>query len=108
MISDDGTSFKIKGGYINTPPLDDKTVIIVDPMLATGSTLIYLLSKIAGIPKKIMLFVAIASEYGIKTIEENYPDVQIFAGALDKELNKKGYIIPGLGDAGDLAFGVKL
>lgn len=76
-------------------------------MLATGSTIKYLLHSIEKSdqnPNKIIVFCAIASKFGIKQIEETYPNVEIFVAAVDEILNEKGYIVPGLGDAGDRAF----
>ena len=89
-------------GYSKIPDLNDKIVILVDPMLATGSTIKYLLSSIRELkPKKVFLLVAIASNFAINLLEENFPYIDIYTAGIDAELNDKGYIIPGLGDAGD-------
>ena len=102
MIGEGGTAFRINGGYSKIPPLDNKVVFVVDPMLASGSSIKYLLNLIKDEkPSKIIVLVAIASEFGVKLIEKTYPDVDIYCGVIDKELNSKGYIVPGLGDAGD-------
>ncbi|AWR97205.1 uracil phosphoribosyltransferase [Acidianus sulfidivorans JP7] len=81
-------------------------VIISDPMVATASTMIKVINKIANAnPKRLYIASVIASEYGVKRILEQYPDIYFFTIAIDQELNNKGYIVPGLGDAGDRSFG---
>jgi uracil phosphoribosyltransferase len=81
-------------------------VIMIDPMLATGGSaseaLKYLKQRGAT---KLVFACLVAAPEGIKRIEKNHPDIKIFAAALDRELNSKGYILPGLGDAGDRTFG---
>ncbi|MBA7585432.1 Uracil phosphoribosyltransferase [subsurface metagenome] len=100
-----GRDFRIDGTYVNIPYLEDKVAIIVDPMLASGSTILYILNIIKEQkPKKIIILCAIASQYGIERIQSKFQDSIIIAGAVDSILNEKGYIIPGLGDAGDRAF----
>ena len=102
MIGENGTSFHIKSGYSKIPALENKVVFIVDTILATGSTIKYLLDLISDKkPKKAIILVGISSEFGLRVIEECYPEVDIFCGAIDKELNSVGYLVPGLGDAGD-------
>ncbi|GAC1438033.1 MAG: uracil phosphoribosyltransferase [Sediminibacterium sp.] len=106
----DGT-FEISLEYMSCPSLDDRTIIISDPMLATGASLVksiqYMKGK--GTPKEIYLVVAIACTVGIEFIRrECGEDVKIWCGDVDDELTAKGYIVPGLGDAGDLAFGSKV
>ncbi len=104
-LLDDGKDFRIDCTYTNIPYLEDNIVVIVDPMLASGSTLLFLLKQIENQkPKKIIILCAIASQYGIERIEKHNSDVIIIAGDVDSILNEKGYIIPGLGDAGDRAF----
>ena len=104
-LKDDGTDFRIDCNYSNIPYLGDKIAILIDPMIASGSTLVFILDQIKNQkPLKIIVLCAIASEYGIQRILEQYPDATIIAGAIDKELNERGYIVPGLGDAGDRAF----
>lgn len=100
-------SFEIKTDYVSTPKIEGKILIIADPMLATGRSLIEACTYLTklGKPKAIYIASIIASAEGIKNIEENLPEVKIYTAAIDKVLNEKKYIIPGLGDAGDLAFG---
>lgn len=107
MIQAEGKEFAIQSNYSKIPNIENKIVIIVDPMLATGSTIKYLLKTIENSdqdPYRIIVFCAIASRFGINQIEEHYPKVDIFAAAIDEILNENGYIVPGLGDAGDRAF----
>ena len=88
--------------------IEDKTVIVLDPMLATGgsgSAAITMLKK-RGV-KKIKFLCVIAAPVGIKKIQEDHPDVSIYVAKLDEKLNDVGYIVPGLGDAGDRIFGTK-
>jgi len=106
MLREGGKEFRIDVPYINIPYLDESNVaIIVDPMLASGSTMLFILDHLyQQKPKKIVVLSAIASEYGINRILDKYPETIILTGDIDKELNEKGYIVPGLGDAGDRAF----
>ena len=103
--------FKIMIEYMACPDLENKTLILVDPMLATGQS-IYLTYEVLrefGNPKVIHIISAIGSKEGVKnTAERVHPNTHLWIGAIDPELNDKGYIVPGLGDAGDLAFGSKL
>ena len=95
--------------YFKAPEgLKDRTVIAVDPMLATGGTLIATIDllKKKGCRKIMGLFLVAAPE-GIKAVVEAHPDVDIFTAAIDDRLNEKGYILPGLGDAGDKIFGTR-
>ncbi|MDX2047575.1 MAG: uracil phosphoribosyltransferase [Chitinophagaceae bacterium] len=103
-------SFEISLEYISCPPLDDRIVIVSDPMLATGSSLVKTLHflKDEGVPKEIHVVVAIACTVGIEYVQREVPSVKIWCGAIDDELTAKGYIVPGLGDAGDLSYGSKL
>jgi len=110
--SNDGTDFRIDMGSFKVPDFKKEDIIIVyDPMLATASTLIKILRMIKdkGNCKKLIVCCIIASEYGIERLNTEMPDVIIYALGVDsdekKGLNKKGYIVPGLGDAGDRAFG---
>lgn len=105
QLQDDGKDFRIDSMYSSIPILEDKNVIVVDPMIASGSTMIFTLQEIKNKkPLKIIVLCAIASQFGIERIKEEFPEVIILVGAIDKELNEKGYIVPGLGDAGDRAF----
>ena len=99
--------FKVNLNYIRIPDINGKIVLIADPMLATGNTLKEILNKIKslGNPEKIVLFNVIASKEGIDNLLKSHPDIEIYTCAIDNEVNKDGYIVPGLGDAGDISFG---
>lgn len=103
-------SFVIEQGYVTCPDLSGKTLIMADPMLATGSSLITALEELYdyGMPEKVHVVVAIACTEGIDALKRRFPDFDIWAADIDDELTAKGYIVPGLGDAGDLSFGAKL
>jgi uracil phosphoribosyltransferase len=103
-------SFDIQLEYISCPPLEGRTLIICDPMLATGSSLVKTIHilKDEGAPKEVHVVSAIACSVGIEYVRREQPHVRIWCGAIDEELTAKGYIVPGLGDAGDLAYGEKL
>jgi len=102
-------SFEINLEYISSPDLDNRILIISDPMLATGSSLVKTIHflKEEGSPKSIHIVTAIACTVGIEFVRREEPNVTIWCGDIDDELTAKGYIVPGLGDAGDLAFGTK-
>lgn len=102
-------SFEIKADYVTTPNLDNKILILTDPMLATGSSIKKSIDMLLefGTPKEIHIAAIISSADGINYVRREYPDVHIWTGAIDEELTGKSYIVPGLGDAGDLAFGPK-
>jgi len=103
--------FEIIVEYIASPNLENKTLVLVDPMLATGQSLAltYKALKSHGIPKQIHLLSVIGSQTGVDFIKDKFPEnTHLWIAAIDKGLNDKGYIVPGLGDAGDLAFGPKL
>jgi uracil phosphoribosyltransferase len=102
--------FEIITQYQATPDLKNKTLILIDPMLATGHSLIAVLDKlmIQG-PKAIHIAVTIAAPEGIKFLYQHAPEnCHLWICSLDEKLNEKNYIVPGLGDAGDLAFGTKI
>ena len=103
-------SFEISLDYISCPELENRVVIISDPMLATGSSLVKTIQYLRdeGHPREIHVVVAIACTVGIEYVQRSEPHVKIWCGAIDEELTAKGYIVPGLGDAGDLAFGTKV
>ena len=103
-------SFEISLDYISCPELEDRVVIVSDPMLATGSSLVKTIHflKAEGRPREIHIVTAIACTVGIEYVKREEPSVTIWCGDIDDELTAKGYIVPGLGDAGDLAFGVKV
>jgi uracil phosphoribosyltransferase len=102
--------FSIKQDYLTCPNIEGRPLIVADPMLATGASLIEALKDLLthGKPSQIHIVVAIASRQGAEAIRTAYPEAQIWIGAIDEELTSKGYITPGLGDAGDLSFGEKL
>lgn len=104
-------SFKIKIEYLSSPTLDKKTLILSDPMLATGSSMVlsYEAMMQRGKPKHTHIVSAIASVEGVEYAKKNLPpNVTLWIGAVDDELTAHAYIVPGLGDAGDLAFGEKV
>lgn len=103
-------SFDIELGYMASPSIAGKTVLLCDPMLATGSSIVLTYKALlkAGTPAKLHIIAAIASTEGIEYARRNLPDTtDIWVAALDEELTAQSYIVPGLGDAGDLAFGSK-
>lgn len=95
--------------YCKLPnPIDERVILVVDPMLATGgsgSDAIKLIKEKGG--KKIKFMCIVAAPEGVERIQKDHPDVQLYVGALDRELNDNKYILPGLGDAGDRIFGTK-
>lgn len=105
------TEFDIVVEYFAAPSIENKMVLLADPMLATGKSLatVYDAIKKYGTPKEIHIVAVIGSQIGVNYIREHFPEnTHLWIAAIDPELNEKGYIIPGLGDAGDLAFGPKL
>lgn len=105
-----GDSFDVLIEYLASPRLDGKTLILVDPMLATGSSmeLAYRALLTKGIPAKIHLASVIASRQSVEYIRSRFPEsTTLWVGAIDDEVNSHSYIVPGLGDAGDLAYGEK-
>ncbi len=96
--------------YLKLPEhTENRDVIIVDPMLATGNSAIAAAKQIKAInPKSIKFLCLLASPEGIAAFHEEHPDVPVYTAAIDSHLNEKGYIVPGLGDAGDRLFGTKL
>lgn len=105
----DGT-FDIALEYLSCPEIDDRIMIISDPMLATGASLVKTIKylKEEGDPKSFHIVTAIACTVGIEYLRREVPEAIIWCGAIDDELTAKGYIVPGLGDAGDLAYGAKI
>lgn len=103
-------SFDISLEYVSSPDLDNRVLILSDPMIATGSSLVKALQYLRdeGAPREIHIVAAIACTVGIEYIKRAEPHVTIWCGDIDEELTAKGYIVPGLGDAGDLAFGPKV
>ncbi|OZI07695.1 uracil phosphoribosyltransferase [Siphonobacter sp. BAB-5385] len=106
----EGEEFTVELEYISCPDLTGKTLIIVDPMLATGKSLEISYRSLLryGIPARTHIAAAIAAPEGIKYLQERMPECRLWVGDIDERLNHNYYIIPGLGDAGDLAFGEKL
>ena len=103
--------FEILVEYQAAPSFEGKNLILIDPMLATGQSLVAVLQKlhVEQQPKEIHIAVVIASPEGIDYLKEHLPSTcHLWVASLDEKLNKKNYIIPGLGDAGDLAYGEKL
>jgi uracil phosphoribosyltransferase len=105
-------NFEIQIDYMSSPKLKNRTLIIVDTMLATGKSMVLAYRELMtmGAPKHIHIVSVIASVDGIEYIQKHLPPTKtsIWLGAIDQELTAQSYIVPGLGDAGDLAFGAKL
>ncbi len=103
--------FTIQVEYVSCPELDNKTLIVCDPMLATGSSLVLSCKELLqfGQPDEIHVATVIASTQGIEYVRKHLPHrkVHIWTAAIDEELTAQAYIVPGLGDAGDLAYGKK-
>lgn len=112
--SDDPNSkedFEIVVEYLSSPSLEGKTLVLVDPMLATGLSMLNVFKALEklGQPKSIHVLSVIGAQAGVDLIDDYLPkNTHLWIGAIDEKLNEKGYIIPGLGDAGDLAYGQKL
>ncbi len=96
--------------YMASPDLTDRNVIIADPMLATGRSMVKTYETLLknGKPKSVFVAAIIASQQGVNYVKTHMPDAKLFIGDIDAELTDNAYITPGLGDAGDLAFGPKL
>ena len=105
----DGT-FDISIEYMSCPEIEGKVVIISDPMIATGASLVKAIQylKAEGVIKDIHVVCAIACTVGIEYVLREQPAATIWCGDIDDEITAKGYIVPGLGDAGDLAYGQKM
>ena len=103
-------SFDISLEYISCPEMEDRVLILSDPMIATGSSLVKTLQYLRqeGNPREIHIVAAIACTEGLEYVQRAEPFANIWCGAVDEELTAKGYIVPGLGDAGDLAYGLKI
>lgn len=109
--SDFSATSLIELSYFAVPDLTNKILVITDPMLATGQSVVDTIDQLKkyGVPSKVYLLAVIAAPEGIKNIEENCnAPIDLWCGAIDEKLNSKAYIVPGLGDAGDLAYGPKL
>lgn len=104
-------TFEIMVEYLACPNLEGKTLVLADPMLATGQSLVATFEALKpfGKPKAIHLACVIAAQQGIDYITQHFnDDTHLWIATIDEQLNNKGYIVPGLGDAGDLAYGEKL
>jgi uracil phosphoribosyltransferase len=101
--------FKVNVGYLKIPDINDKIVIIVDPMLATGNTMNLIIKELKklGTPNRLAIFNVISTEEGVEKVLANHSEVEIYTCSIENKL-KDGYIIPGMGDAGDIAFGKPL
>lgn len=109
-VLDEEGNFEIKTEYISSPSLENKVLILSDPMLATGQSLVLAwqaITKQYGNPLHTHIASIIASKIGINAIKESIPQASIWVGTVDDELNSRSYIVPGIGDVGDLAYGVK-
>jgi len=107
----EGDDFEVIVKYWASPALENKTLILCDPMLATGRTLenTFEVLKKHGMPRQIHIVSVIGSKEGVEYIKDKFPEnTHLWIATIDEKLNSRGYIIPGLGDAGDLAYGVKL
>jgi uracil phosphoribosyltransferase len=107
----DADAFEVEIEYLSSPALEGRTVILCDPMLATGSSMVlaYKALLARGQPSHTHIAALIASEQGVRFAKENLPEnVTLWLGAVDPELTPRAYIVPGLGDAGDLAYGAKV
>lgn len=105
-----GDDFTINQQYVTCPELENRILILADPMLATGASLITALDALQeyGTSQATHIVSAIACDEGIRAVQKRYPDLIFWIGDIDEELTAKGYIVPGLGDAGDLAYGSKM
>lgn len=103
-------TFEISLEYLSSPDIENRVLILSDPMLATGASLVKTIQYMReeGEPGTIHIVTALACSVGIEFVLRQVPSVTIWCGDIDEELTAKGYIVPGLGDAGDLSFGVKI
>lgn len=111
LHENDQDAFEVVVKYFAAPSLSGKTLILTDPMLATGQTLENVLAALRahGEPEQIHIISVIGSRDGVERVGQVFPSsTHLWIAAIDEELNSRGYILPGLGDAGDLAFGEKL
>lgn len=103
-------SFEVEIEYLSSPSLQDRTVVLCDPMLATGTSMVLAYQALLqrGQPRHVHVVSVIASTRGVELVQEKLPsNTTLWLGAIDRELTPRAYIVPGLGDAGDLAFGIK-
>ena len=103
----DGT-FEISLDYVSCPNLENRVVIVADPMLATGNSAVAAIDKVKAMnPKSVKFLCLLTCPEGLRTMQQAHPDVPVFTAAVDRQLNDHGYILPGLGDAGDRIFGTQ-
>ena len=109
-VEEENTELQINMEYLASTNLHDKILILADPMLATGRSLVKAYTGMLrhGKPKQVHIAAAIAAPEGVAYVQKEIPEAIIWLGALDECLNDRSYIVPGLGDAGDLAFGPKI
>ena len=109
-VEEENTELQINMEYLASTDLHDKILILADPMLATGRSLVKSYKGMLrhGKPVQVHIAAAIAAPEGLAYIQQEIPEANVWLGALDEKLNEKSYIVPGLGDAGDLAFGPKV
>jgi uracil phosphoribosyltransferase len=110
VLDEEGT-FEIKTEYLSSPSIENKILILSDPMLATGQSLVLAwqaITKQYGQPLQTHIASIIASRRGIDTVREKIPQASLWTGAIDDDLNSRSYIVPGIGDVGDLAYGIKI
>jgi uracil phosphoribosyltransferase len=102
-------NLEIQLDYVGSADLNDAVLILADPMLATGASINLALQQLArfGTPAAIHIAAVIASNAGVEAVKKSHPKAYLWTGTVDEELTAKSYIVPGLGDAGDLAFGEK-
>ncbi len=107
---EDDNEFDVEMEYVSGPNLSGRTLILIDPMLATGRSLekVYHTMLRFGVPAQTHIAAAIASPEGVRYLKSHLPQCRLWLGAIDSHLNDHYYIVPGLGDAGDLAFGEKI
>ena len=101
--------FEIELEYVSCPSIERKTLVLADPMLATGASMVMAVKALRrfGTPAELHIITAIAAEAGLEYVQKELPYAHFWIGALDAELTAKSYIVPGLGDAGDLSYGEK-
>ena len=107
---EDSEELRVHVEYVATPSLEGRTLILVDPMLATGASLALTYRQMLrfGTPRQVHIAAVIASPEGVAHLRREIPEATLWLAALDEKLNEKADIGPGLGDAGDLAYGSKL
>lgn len=108
---DEDQHFDIDMGYIAVGDIEDKEVILVDPMMATGKSIVKAITRLLkkGLPKKVHVVALIASKQGFEYVKNNISvSSKVWIGEMDEDLNDKSFIVPGLGDAGDLCYGKKI